>query len=134
MPRTRTSFQPGWKGGPGRPKGSKNKVSEMRAALMDLTNEEEVAAVMRSVVWAARARVDSAGNVIPPDLAAARLYLDMVVGRAPQQVEVEFDGDEEWPSDQELRERAEQAALRMIEIYGTEGYDPSKAVLEEAGD
>lgn len=97
MPKTRTSFQPGWKGGPGRPKGSKNNLSRMRQAIIEATTEEEIEAVVRSIVYAARPRQDKNGNVILPDLAAVRLYLDMVVGKPVQQIDLQIIVDDYEP-------------------------------------
>lgn len=90
----------------------------MRQAMLDATNEQELTAVIRSVVWAATLRKDKYGNIIPPDMAAARLYLEMIVGKAHQQVGVDLGlpenelADEDW---RDLKECAERSALRVVQ-------------------
>lgn len=98
---TRTSFRPGCPPGPGRPKGSKNKQQAFRQAMLDATSQEDLAAVIRSVMWAATLRKDRHGKVIPPDVTAARLYLETVVGKPIQKLDVEVTDLELTPEEAE---------------------------------
>lgn len=64
-------FAPGNAGGPGNPYGQR--VAELRAALLDAVTPDDLTAIIRRLVEAAKAG----------DVAAAKLVLDRLFGREP---------------------------------------------------
>ena len=68
MPSEDTQFKPGHPGGPGRPKGSRNKLSQafIDALCEDFTDNPEVLAILRTENPAAYANVIA--KIIPKEL------------------------------------------------------------------
>lgn len=83
-------FAPGWKGGPGNPLGKR--MEELKTALLECTTAEQVRAVMEKLHALA----------VSGDVAAARVWLDRVFGRAPQSIS--FRPDIEPPDPREAVE------------------------------
>jgi len=73
----RGRFSPGWRGGPGNPLGKR--MEELKQAVLESTTPEQVGAVMGKLHEMAMAG----------DVAASEVWLDRVLGRARQSIELQ---------------------------------------------
>lgn len=95
------------KGNPGRPKGIKNRLLKHRESL-----DEVMTAERQRALWATLFK-----KAIGGDVAAARLIVEYLLGRAPQPVTLEGTIEHQHHAipDDELREIAMRSAKRLVE-------------------
>ena len=89
---TTGQFLKGWKGGPGRPKGSVDVLSVMRRRC------KEEGLDFEEMVWSVMKAAAEAGSAEKPDAASARTFLDRACGPVKQAVDVTSDGNQIGPA------------------------------------
>lgn len=119
MARSSTTWKKGKVAGPGRPKGSQNKLTRLREAFEQSATEDDVIEIMRSMIALAKFRKETRNGrevIVPPEVSAATFVFDRLFGKPKEQVdltvaEAEITADEE----SELMAIAERAAHRILQ-------------------